>query len=670
MSQRNSLTRAMSAILLLVGLLVIPSNISADVFFGHDAGTTGVAPPPANAVFAFPDVADIFFTPILINNTPGPNLGNTLAANNPAFLGLLPGDNVDAIHMELRPLGDPSQGTFTFSPTFNFTPDQGALGQPGTPIALQAPVNSGDLYQWTGFGQHVLSLNENQIGLAPAATEDVDSFLLTPLSVGTPPNSGSIFFSLTPGSPTLAALGASAADILSAPAGGGGPAIVSITASQLGLASDDDVDGLIMLEGTDANADGDFNDPGDIFPWVNFSVSGGSQGLVTTAVANQVATDPPIGGDIFFSLGGGQNALFFDDGATGLGLADTDNLNGLDLPEMAIFPGLPGSTPFTAGPVIPGGGGGGGCINAVRFSVCAGGFGNTKITVGATISCNGGAAMPAGNSPQMLVVPCNNANVILQAILGMLRNMTGPPPANIPIFAPGVAIAGTPAMASGTINVNPGFAASGCKLVSVSVSWTPPCITISMALKSVAVNIPVDNFTVIQGDVTQGGAYMLQLTEDDAQITIPFTPGVTAEEAVQEVVAGLTDLGFVVEAAGNQFSIISRPDGEQLIDFYATGLVDTDFTGAEFTYSWPFVPPCHYDLNADRVVDFQDMAVLKSRFGPVEDGLEEPADFNGDGFVDQADMEILLENQGACPDPIDVHADPGGLSTKPLDLNP
>jgi len=675
--QRHPLA-AISAALLLIGFLALTPSALGEVYFGHAPGTTGVPPAPPNAVFAAPDVADIFFTNVVVNSTPGPNLGNSLAGNNPAVLGLLPGDDLDAVHLELRPLGDPSTGNIAFSPAFTFSPDQGSLGQPGTPVNFQAPINSGDFYQWTYFGQHVLSLDENQIGLAPAVTENVDSFFLTPLLSGTPPNSNRVFFSLAPGSPTLAALGASAADILSAPVGG--PAMVSITANQLGLDFGDDVDGLVMLHGIDANADGDFDDAGDTFPWVNFSVSPSSQGLLGTAVANQVATDPPVGGDVYFSLGGGVNALFFDEGAFGLGLNDADNVNGLDLPELAIFPGLPGSTPFTAGPwgsgggppinpppppPPPPGGGGGGCVNAVRFSVCAGGEGRTKITLDAKISCNGGAVMSANNSPQCIVVDCDDANAIVQAMMAALGNITGP--GGVPVFG-GSVVAGNSGMASGTINVNPNFTPmTGCKLVTISLRWGPPCITINMALLSMAVSIPVDNFTVIEGDATSGGEYMLQLSEDDVKITIPFTPGVTAEGAVQEIVKGLTDQGFVVESEGNQFSIVKRPDGQPLTDFFATGILDTDFTGAEFRYEWPYVPPCKSDINGDRVVDDADLELLESRLGSLEEGVGEgSADLNRDGVVDRLDAEILIDSYGACPVPIDVHSEPVGIAPKPL----
>ena len=54
--------------------------------------------------------------------------------------------------------------------------------------------------------------------------------------------------------------------------------------------------------------------------------------------------------------------------------------------------------------------------------------------------------------------------------------------------------------------------------------------------------------------------------------------------------------------------------------------------------------PCTGDLNADRVVDGNDLGILLAEWGGAWD-----VDLNADGFVDGADLGLLLAAWGSCP---------------------
>ncbi len=81
------------------------------------------------------------------------------------------------------------------------------------------------------------------IGLGPG--DDIDAVALIEDGIFGPTPGDAIYFSLTPGSPTLAGLGASPADVLVTSLGGA-PA-VAFTAASLGLLPTDDIDALDLF---------------------------------------------------------------------------------------------------------------------------------------------------------------------------------------------------------------------------------------------------------------------------------------------------------------------------------------------------------------------------------------------------------------------------------------
>ena len=209
--------KAVGVVLAVAVVSLITSPVRSDVTFSHDDDTVGVAAPPGNAVFTAPDVMDIFTSGAPLDSAPGANVGNSLLFDNLASFGLLKGDDVDAIHIERRQV----RADINFRSHLLFSVDVGSLGGAGTDVASEAPTNAGDVFFTPGDGTNAISVDQTQIGLAAVASEDVDGLLVQSnegIQKGT-----RLYFSLAAGSPSRAALSASAADVLPGVTGSGGP---------------------------------------------------------------------------------------------------------------------------------------------------------------------------------------------------------------------------------------------------------------------------------------------------------------------------------------------------------------------------------------------------------------------------------------------------------------
>ena len=57
-------------------------------------------------------------------------------------------------------------------------------------------------------------------------------------------------------------------------------------------------------------------------------------------------------------------------------------------------------------------------------------------------------------------------------------------------------------------------------------------------------------------------------------------------------------------------------------------------------------PPCHADVDGNRVVDTADISLLLLDFGPCASC---PSDLDGSGITDTADVSLLLLDFGTCP---------------------
>ena len=670
-----------SALGALVGMSLTAAQ--ADVWFTHDVNVLALPPGPANAVFAMADVQDIFFSGAFIRTAPGPNLGNVLVVDNPAQLGLLPGDNIDAIHHELRDLGL----SYDEFPAYVFSVDAGGQGLPGTAVRAQVPNNAADLYESNGFGYNVNDVNENQIGLAPGIRVDVDGVFLTPASVV---DAGRwVYFSLTPGSPTLAALGASAGDILAAQLGGS--PVVSVTGAQLGLQDGDDIDGLIMFEGEDVNGDGDFNDPGDNFPYVVFSVSNASAGLSGTSVNTEATIDPPVGGDIYSSIGYGQNSLIMDDGQWGLGLDDRDEVDALDLPSMAVAADHPLGTPFTGGfstpgapgtpggPIIPPPGGTGGppgCtpLASIRFGLCVQGLSNQTcdIEVRVFISCNT-PGLPPTLTTGKVTVPCDTGDgkgvrKAVQALTDALRKLKIPgapgssPDAGKPVFAPGAGggagIAafppgGPPTHVNSQLDVNGML--TDCKVTGFATVLCG-CDCYTQNVRAMAWEIEQKelvewhepaNLSVGLGSDLDAGVYMMQFEQDEFAHFIE-TPAGTPEKVSDVLMEYFGDMGYKTEllSDGLGFRFLADPAEQPVVEIWGAGFVEggTGDHSLMFEAVYSDVIECPCDLSGDGTIDVVDVMMFLQY---LQDG-DMIIDFDGSGSLNYFDLNELISNLGDC----------------------
>jgi hypothetical protein len=632
----------MACALLVSGVSMVSVPSRGDVVFSHDAGTTALPPPPPNAVFSAPDVADIFASGPLICSEPGPNLGNLVLFGNPLAFGLMPGDNLDAMHVTRADYGPET----AFLPTYLFSVDMAAGGLPGTAVAAESPINRADVFLTMGGGTNALCVNQNQIGLAATPTADMDALTVQP--IGTIPLFGTpVYFSLTPGSPTLGAIGASAADVLVKITGTPGPPAVAITAAAIGLLPTDNLDALILVGGDDLDLNGVF-DPFDTLPLVFFSVSNPSMGMPGTAVAGQA-----LGGDIFMSLGGGTNGVALDDAS--IGLAPADNLDALDL----ITSSTPGAPPFDT-PVLPPPVPFGCDVGVVQISVCVTGqhqqMGYCCMTI--SVICPppvGKVDIPLGT----LCVPCDDPAAAMAAILAALLGATMPD--GTPVFSGPATPKPTPnpLQRKSNLTVNPDL--EPCKLNTVKLSFSG-CLTKDLALLPMTggdLTGLVDNKYEVVGMTTAASLFTLAMP-DLPQVFIPLPPGIPAQIAALQIRDGLQGAGYQVQIVppddpmGGALTIALDPLGRTVEGVDAIGAPDS---GLENFFELTFTPPvqvgCEADLNGDEVVNGFDLALLLGVWtGPflyAPCPPFQPADLVEDCRVNGLDLATLLAGWGPCP---------------------
>lgn len=184
--------------------------------------------------------------------SPGPIGGPPGVAIPFMALGLVPGDDVDAISYILpRAL-----------PVY-FSVDRATVGAPGLfppNVFTEASVGqaAGDIYIGLppSSSGNTLATNQDLLGLLPPfppalpATSHTDNLdALEELPGGLAPTPTGLLYSLAPGSPTLVTFGYSPADILTTVAG---VPSVYLAAATLFLVPTDDVDGLMVGPGVPA----------------------------------------------------------------------------------------------------------------------------------------------------------------------------------------------------------------------------------------------------------------------------------------------------------------------------------------------------------------------------------------------------------------------------------
>jgi len=145
-------------------------------------------------------------------------VGNNAIYVTGESLGIKDGDELDDFSWPSTAPGVGTQPYFTLAP--------------GSPSLARIPAVASDiLTRASGSGAPTIAVNHSALGLQSGDAIDA-------MCMFSPPSVGGVSFSLAPGSPSLTAFGFSSADLLVA-----GP-VLATSASQLGLLTIDDVDGL------------------------------------------------------------------------------------------------------------------------------------------------------------------------------------------------------------------------------------------------------------------------------------------------------------------------------------------------------------------------------------------------------------------------------------------
>jgi len=185
--------------------------------------------------------------------TPGPIGGPPTVFLPAAALGLLPGDELDALAFPaLTGFAAPTHGSV----------DRLSVGIPGLPpdVASEAAAGqaAGDIFASAGLGTNSLATNQDALGLLPpipagvpngpppVPIDNLDALEYAPAGFPIVPGPLGLHFSLAVGSPTLLATGFSAADILFW-SGVGLPPGLFLAGGALGLVPGDDLDALVYL---------------------------------------------------------------------------------------------------------------------------------------------------------------------------------------------------------------------------------------------------------------------------------------------------------------------------------------------------------------------------------------------------------------------------------------
>ncbi|TFG95911.1 MAG: hypothetical protein E4H11_04245, partial [Myxococcales bacterium] len=214
-------------------------------------GLTLIADPAGAVSFSLsassPSVPGVGAADVL---TPGPG-GTVIVAFTAMSLGLMPGDDIDAL----------SFGAFQGNEPY-FSVDASSTGAAGSGLLAESTAGqqAGDIYK-DPFpvnlpGSNVLVANQDSLGLLPALgpgvstsllLDDIDALDMDLPSLADPNGDGipdiPIYFSLTPTSPTLMMIGAGPGDILvnvpfSLP-------MIAVSTMMMGLTPSDDVDALL-----------------------------------------------------------------------------------------------------------------------------------------------------------------------------------------------------------------------------------------------------------------------------------------------------------------------------------------------------------------------------------------------------------------------------------------
>ncbi|VGO21830.1 PEP-CTERM sorting domain-containing protein [Pontiella sulfatireligans] len=173
------------------------------------------------------------------NGLPNPLTGGTLGLLEP---GSVPGgDDIDGLEVHgfadnavTQPLG---QGAIYYSLS---QASAGGIGFDGATLFMSSAVNNYDVAPFMPYA------TAGMLGLLAGGQDDIDAAVVYDNDLDGMWSAGDVVdFSLTPGSATLAGMGASAADVLRTGFGSG--PVVFVSAGALGLLTTDNLDALDMI---------------------------------------------------------------------------------------------------------------------------------------------------------------------------------------------------------------------------------------------------------------------------------------------------------------------------------------------------------------------------------------------------------------------------------------
>ena len=295
---------------------------------------------------------------LLTEGAPGP----PVVAIGGAALGLVSGDHIDALSFgDDTPLMTEHRIVFSVDPESNGLVGSGVRFEftvDSAPCAGSAPVPfaaCGDIFTQTiDGGSNILAPlgSGYSPGLAAAgdecyakwaggndvgAADDLNAFDYT-----APADAAGIYFSLAPGSPTLAAIGATPGAILYSDLSGAAPVIATLgggaglaTAANLGIV---DLDALSLV-GTTGSVGGG----GGVIAVGTVGAAPANTGAVSTHLLEfSVARGgggPGLAADVLVRTGAGVAAVFVPaEEGLGLAIVDEDELNALEVIQIVPIP--------------------------------------------------------------------------------------------------------------------------------------------------------------------------------------------------------------------------------------------------------------------------------------------------------------------------------------------
>ena len=317
---------------------------------------------------------------------------------------------------------------------------------------------------------------------------------------------------------------------------------------------------------------------------------------------------------------------------TVFGLSNFDDINGLDLPSLAVpadTPGngllIPSGVPFNGGattPRAPGTPGGPplggpppGGLECVRVGLCITEFSDDccDITLRVSLSC---VPRPIDIDVK---VPCDDGNpdngseldaavtMMAAALAGLTVPPGSGPDSGKPVFAgPGLINRASRGHTNATLRVNPRL--RRCNVTGVATIMNGcDCYTQNVAPKPSRGRLPDLQVKLDTERENPGGLFMLQIGENGRQHLIEVVGG-TAQQIKRQIFAGLFVEGFEVEYDDDGALCVTRcPNGRPCQDVWGAGFIRGGNGHLLVGMTWKLVQPPGLDAREPDLRDPSDL---------------------------------------------------------------